>query len=136
MLLINLFKKIRCDVFNYPAYHRNDVMINGDLYVVICTGSKLPYTSDCQGTCSGDVTDKNAMDFFSVMKLYLTCRNIYNDQRIIIFQHDTGNKTLAVFSSSSSLSGLAYLLKKKMGLYCTSSRQVPSPTWSLSQLSC
>lgn len=67
------------DLFNYPAYHRSDVNggggiyqvleYNGDLYVVICTGTpnnKNEATGTLQtfaivkGTCSGDVTDKNA----------------------------------------------------------------------------
>ncbi len=67
------------DLFNYPAYHRSDVNggggiyqvleYNGDLYVVICTGTpnnKNEATGTLQtfaivkGTCSGDVTNKNA----------------------------------------------------------------------------
>ena len=67
------------DLFNYPAYHRSDVNggggiyqvleYNGDLYVVICTGTPNNKNEDTgtlqtfaivKGTCSGDVTDKNA----------------------------------------------------------------------------
>ena len=66
------------DLFNYPAYHRNDVNggggiyqvieYSGALYVVICTGT--PETKNESGTlqtfaivkgvCNGDVTDKDA----------------------------------------------------------------------------
>lgn len=66
------------DLFNYPAYHRSDVNggggiyqvveYNDALYVVICTGTKdsrneygtLQTFAIVKGTCSGDVTDKNA----------------------------------------------------------------------------
>lgn len=67
------------DLFNYPAYHRQDVNggggiyqvieFNGKLYVVICTGteaSKDPTTGTLQtfaivrGECSGKVTDKDS----------------------------------------------------------------------------
>lgn len=77
------------DLFNYPAYHRSDVNggggiyqvleYNGDLYVVICTGTpnnkmKLPvhfrHLLLSKVTCSGDVTDKNCGHglFWPVMK--------------------------------------------------------------------
>lgn len=66
------------DLYNYPAYHRQDVNgggiyqvieFNGKLYVVICTGteaSKDPTTGTLQtfaivrGECNGEVTDKDA----------------------------------------------------------------------------
>ena len=66
------------DLFNYPAYHRSDVNggggiyqvleYNGALYVVICTGTAdskndqgtLKTFAIVKGTCSGNVTDKNA----------------------------------------------------------------------------
>lgn len=67
------------DLFNYPAYHRQDVNggggiyqvieFNGKLYVVICTGtaeSKNPETGTLQtfaivrGECNGEVTDKDS----------------------------------------------------------------------------
>ena len=66
------------DLFNYPAYHRQDVNggggiyqvveYNGALYVVVCTGTAdsknekgtLKTFAIVKGTCNGDVTDKDA----------------------------------------------------------------------------
>ena len=55
-----------------------------------CIQNRCVFTANCndRAVCK-DQTERNGRIDLLLM-LYLTCRNIYQDQRIIIFQHDTG----------------------------------------------